>query len=989
MAAAPVAAALGVKEIISLAGTVVTGLGIIQKGRQVVDDHVAPQPTDAGKNYRLNISILNKTQFKISLGDNPTYFDHGRYSKNPHDIAPWSTLDYEVVNADNEAAGVSGGNSFIIWFDGKTSYEFAIGWTCPLIGSYKASIHHGTDPKKDGYDLATSGGNGFTSEIVWSGPDEKDPSKTNYFKLRFDCSAGSHPQYSVSQLLYVDGQFKSASAPMASSRVKSQEQDKENVSNFLQEIFSSLVNLLYLKGLIDDTSEKSDVIIVEGIDNDLNEGLQAFVTIYLRGHFRKTHPVVTVEKKFFIQPKEGKRISLKKKNPPSHGASYKFQYIPNSEGGPKGHNITIRPNFVDTKCGNFDQQYLPAKIVINVLEDKLQYNREPAWNDRDFLDVHQTMVKSFHLSLFGMEFGRGAVFTVLPTKHDFKLEAKEQKEPRLSIGFVVPTGFVSDPYLVPGDEAFLSSIILPKRQSKFYSQFVSGAKVVEVVPDNCTSAHLFLKPLDKPPEILAGHEPGSSYEASASVSTVMGKVLECLDPYIERIDFYRCPLAVFFKSKDFSDICDKVLRQGSGINERKAVQEHIAIEAISKQFDSNIKFTQWIITVPVQGFNNSTRGLVSTKKFEEGCVTLKQGGSKANEWILDFNKSSSQWNSFKKFYSVLKPSNAFIIHSPPEFSIIFEEFDPVKVESEALAKLQLNENFEHPVLDIPEQPVYAEAGNYNFKYAEVPEHSKKIRAAIATAKFFRGSRHKPEVGGNGEPPNPSTSISQQPPTPAFHAQIGGPGYGPPGSLHLGSAYTPPQPMYAQGDPSYAHQQTQGGGYPPQPMYAQGDPSYAHQQTQSGGYPPQVTYYNSPVPPNQGGAYPPQPHQGPPLTPYLTTPLQQPSSQNYQHNPPPSPSPSQSHLPGQPYPQLHPQQGPGNYYNNAPPPPNQDPNHSQGHWGYQGPGSPPSHFNLHIGKSRAPRVLRAGADLSHYFDDSLAAKDDGERMLRRATRRERF
>ncbi|KAK7458740.1 hypothetical protein VKT23_009740 [Stygiomarasmius scandens] len=202
--AVPAAAAIGVKEIVTIASTIVSAAGLVLKGKQASEKVTTPKTAD-GKKYQMEITVVNKTQFPINLGDDLTYFWTGRYAdgKGPTTIDPFSKMTYCVCNTDAVLidSGVTGGNAFRIYLDGKTYYDFAIGWTCPVVGRYKAGILEPKDGKnfaEQGYDSATEDGKAYTSTKAWLGPTEAEASSEKkdskaITKFRLDAVPGRQP----------------------------------------------------------------------------------------------------------------------------------------------------------------------------------------------------------------------------------------------------------------------------------------------------------------------------------------------------------------------------------------------------------------------------------------------------------------------------------------------------------------------------------------------------------------------------------------------------------------------------------------------------------------------------------------------------------------------------------------------------------------------------------------------------------------------------
>lgn len=73
----------------------------------------------------MQCAIKNQTQFQILLKS--THFDSGRYWAAPGDTKTFNLMDFSVCNRDGSVlTGVSGGTTFAVTLDSKTSYTFAI-----------------------------------------------------------------------------------------------------------------------------------------------------------------------------------------------------------------------------------------------------------------------------------------------------------------------------------------------------------------------------------------------------------------------------------------------------------------------------------------------------------------------------------------------------------------------------------------------------------------------------------------------------------------------------------------------------------------------------------------------------------------------------------------------------------------------------------------------------------------------------------------------
>lgn len=126
-----------------------------------------PDPLLTKKFRWIQCVVKNQTQFPIQV-QGPPYLDSGRYWTPPTDVGSFDQMIFSCCNGDDSIAGATGGTAFRIALDPVTFYDFAVGWTNPSVGGFKASIVQSDNPK-DAYEQATLEGNALTSQGVFRG----------------------------------------------------------------------------------------------------------------------------------------------------------------------------------------------------------------------------------------------------------------------------------------------------------------------------------------------------------------------------------------------------------------------------------------------------------------------------------------------------------------------------------------------------------------------------------------------------------------------------------------------------------------------------------------------------------------------------------------------------------------------------------------------------------------------------------------------------
>lgn len=113
-------------------------------------------PTDLKQKARwLTMTVFNRTQYQV-VYDGGSYFNSGRMWKAPTSVPPYGEMTFSVSNADNSFfTGVSGGVLFTLDIPGAPQ-GFAVGFSSPYAGAYKASVLVGATAEQ-AYEAIQSG----------------------------------------------------------------------------------------------------------------------------------------------------------------------------------------------------------------------------------------------------------------------------------------------------------------------------------------------------------------------------------------------------------------------------------------------------------------------------------------------------------------------------------------------------------------------------------------------------------------------------------------------------------------------------------------------------------------------------------------------------------------------------------------------------------------------------------------------------------------
>ncbi|KAI0373243.1 hypothetical protein BV20DRAFT_1050153 [Pilatotrama ljubarskyi] len=166
---------------------------------QVASKPIPKPASDLQEKYRwLQCTLKNETQFDIVLLD--TYFDSGRYWTAPGNVNAFDQMVWSACNRDDSVfTGVAGGTGFRIMMDANNYHDFAVGYTNPTIGAYKAGVAVASGKGVDGYELADSAGRSGTTKAVYEGKD-KDGNPVK-FRFLMSGSPGQEPLFIVKQVM--------------------------------------------------------------------------------------------------------------------------------------------------------------------------------------------------------------------------------------------------------------------------------------------------------------------------------------------------------------------------------------------------------------------------------------------------------------------------------------------------------------------------------------------------------------------------------------------------------------------------------------------------------------------------------------------------------------------------------------------------------------------------------------------------------------------
>ncbi|KAF8803222.1 hypothetical protein BYT27DRAFT_7214790 [Phlegmacium glaucopus] len=181
---------------IAIIGRITTGAELIKKIKEVADMLIPDAPKELTDKFRwLQCTVKNETQFQVLLQE--TYFDSGRYWDAPGTFGQFSQLVYSCCNDDNAPTGLSGGTAFRLSLDDQHYFDFALGWTSPLLGSYKAGVV-ASSSAKDAYGSADDHGASLISKDIFEGKDKDG--NTAKFRIHVSAAPSQKPLFVVVQV---------------------------------------------------------------------------------------------------------------------------------------------------------------------------------------------------------------------------------------------------------------------------------------------------------------------------------------------------------------------------------------------------------------------------------------------------------------------------------------------------------------------------------------------------------------------------------------------------------------------------------------------------------------------------------------------------------------------------------------------------------------------------------------------------------------------
>ncbi|KAG2109956.1 uncharacterized protein F5147DRAFT_836497 [Suillus discolor] len=114
--------------IIEILAIIVDSATLLKKTIDTIQEIIPGADDDLKEKFHwINCSLKNATQFHYSV-------------KAPGGDGPFSSTTFSCCNGDGAVTGATGGIAFSLWLDSKHSFDFAVGWTDPLLGSMKAGV---------------------------------------------------------------------------------------------------------------------------------------------------------------------------------------------------------------------------------------------------------------------------------------------------------------------------------------------------------------------------------------------------------------------------------------------------------------------------------------------------------------------------------------------------------------------------------------------------------------------------------------------------------------------------------------------------------------------------------------------------------------------------------------------------------------------------------------------------------------------------------
>lgn len=149
-------------------------------------------PLPSMKTYKMNVSIVNQTQFELQLVDE--YFMRGRFDTGATSVPAFKSMTFAVCNKTWSAVGASGGVQFNVIMpnsgSGRQTHKFAVGFNVGPTGYYGAARFNAS--AYEGY-LGYTWGAQATSKGFPAG-------KGNPFKLQVYAAAGATTRITLDQV---------------------------------------------------------------------------------------------------------------------------------------------------------------------------------------------------------------------------------------------------------------------------------------------------------------------------------------------------------------------------------------------------------------------------------------------------------------------------------------------------------------------------------------------------------------------------------------------------------------------------------------------------------------------------------------------------------------------------------------------------------------------------------------------------------------------
>ncbi|KAG2065929.1 hypothetical protein BDR04DRAFT_1107731 [Suillus decipiens] len=186
---------------VNILTTILDPLTVLTRTIDTVQEIIPGADDDLKAKFRwINCSLKNITQFNYTVVDN--YLSSGRYWKPPAGDKGFSSATFSCCNGEGAISGATGGTAFSLWLDSQQSFDFAVGWSDPLVGSLKAGVVESATAEA-GYEAVTREGGHIQSKNLFAGKDENG--KPAKFYIQVSASPGKDPMsFVVQQVPYTE-----------------------------------------------------------------------------------------------------------------------------------------------------------------------------------------------------------------------------------------------------------------------------------------------------------------------------------------------------------------------------------------------------------------------------------------------------------------------------------------------------------------------------------------------------------------------------------------------------------------------------------------------------------------------------------------------------------------------------------------------------------------------------------------------------------------